>query len=133
MIRTPMAGRLDRWAMWVSAACVVHCLLTTVMVAILSTAGGLLGSPLIHEGGLVVAILLGAVAFGRGIVVHGRPLPILLGASGLAVMAAALFVSDADGHLVESALTIAGVVVLAVGHAINRRPAGPLAASDPRP
>lgn len=133
MTHVPIAGRLDRWAMWVSAACVVHCLLTTVMVAMLSTAGGLLGSPLIHEGGLVVAILLGLVAFGRGIVVHGRPLPIVLGGCGLALMAAALFVSDAGGHLVESALTVAGVVVLATGHALNRRPARRLAAPDRHP
>ncbi|PZQ58319.1 MAG: MerC domain-containing protein [Sphingomonas taxi] len=115
-------GRLDRWAMWLSAACVVHCLLTTILVAALSTAGGLLGSPLIHEGGLLVAIALGAVAFARGIAAHGRVLPIVLGVTGLSLMAAALFVSHAGGHLAESVLTIAGVAVLAAGHAINRHP-----------
>lgn len=133
MTRNPIPERLDRWAIWLSAMCVVHCLATTVMVAVLSTAGGLLGSPLIHEGGLAIAILLGAVAFGRGIVVHGRPLPIVVGGCGLALMAAALFVSDEGGHLAESVVTIAGVVVLAIGHALNRRPRRALAASDPHP
>ncbi|WP_310105284.1 MerC domain-containing protein [Sphingomonas sp. BE138] len=114
-------GRLDRWAMWLSAACVVHCLATTMLVAVLSTAGGILGSPLIHEGGLLIAIALGCVAFGRGIVVHRRLLPIALGATGLALMAAALFVAHEGGHLAESTLTILGVAVLAAGHAINRR------------
>jgi hypothetical protein len=113
-------GRLDRWAMWLSAACVVHCLATTVLVAVLSTAGGMLGNPLIHEGGLLIAIALGCVAFGRGIVTHGRVLPIALGATGLLLMAAALFVSHRGGHLAESALTILGVAVLAAGHALNR-------------
>jgi hypothetical protein len=113
-------GRLDRWAMWLSAACVVHCLATTVLVAALSTAGGMLGSPLIHEGGLLIAIVLGCVAFGRGIMAHRRVLPMVLGATGLLLMAAALFVSHEGGHLAESALTILGVAVLASGHALNR-------------
>jgi hypothetical protein len=114
------AGRLDRWAMWLSAACVVHCVATTVMVAALSTAGGLLGSPIIHEVGLVLAILLGAVAFGQGVLAHGRPLPLMLGGAGLAMMAAAVIVPHGAHHLGESVLTIAGVVVLATGHALNR-------------
>lgn len=113
-------SRLDRVAMWLSAACVVHCLATTVLVAVLSTAGGLLVNPLIHEGGLLVAIVLGAVAFGRGIVAHRRRLPIALGATGLALMASALIVSHREGHFVESLLTIVGVAVLAAGHAVNR-------------
>ncbi|WP_051272935.1 MerC domain-containing protein [Sphingomonas phyllosphaerae] len=113
-------GRLDRVAMWLSAACVVHCLATAILVAVLSTAGGILGSPVIHETGLVLAIALGCVAFGRGIVAHRRVLPILLGATGLSLMMAALVVAHAGGHLVESALTIVGVAVLAAGHAVNR-------------
>ncbi len=113
-------GRLDRVAMWLSAACVVHCLATTVLVAALSTAGGMLGNPLIHEGGLLIAIVLGCVAFGRGIVSHRRVLPIVVGAVGLMLMGAALFAAHDDGHLVESALTILGVAVLATGHALNR-------------
>ncbi len=121
MIDDGKTGRLDRAAMWLSAACVVHCLATTVLLAILSTAGGILGSPLIHEAGLVIAIVLGCVAFGRGILGHGRMLPIVLGASGLSLMAAALFVGQEGEHLVESALTIVGVAVLAAGHALNRR------------
>ena len=94
-------GRLDRWAMWLSAACVVHCLATTFLVVALSTAGGLLGSPLVHEIGLVLAIGLGA--------------------SGLSLMASALVVSHGAHHLMESALTIVGVSVLALAHLFNRQ------------
>lgn len=119
--RPGLLGRIDRWAIWLSAACMVHCLLTTVVVATLSTAGGLLGSPVIHEVGLVLAIVLGTVAFGRGIVTHGRALPMALGAAGLVIMAAAIVVPHGDGHVTESVLTITGVVLLAAGHAINRR------------
>ncbi|WP_026325630.1 MerC domain-containing protein [Sphingomonas sp. Mn802worker] len=114
------ASRLDRWAIGLSAACLVHCVATTVMVAVLSTAGGLLGNPIIHEVGLVLAILIGAVAFGKGVMAHGRPLPLLLGGAGLAMMAAAVIAPHGVHHLAETALTIVGVVVLATGHALNR-------------
>ena len=111
---------LDRVAIGLSGLCVVHCVATTVVLALLSTAGGLLGHPLIHEVGLVLAILLGALAFGKGLIDHGRPLPLLLGGTGLAMMAAAVMVPHGAHHLTESVLTILGVVVLAAGHALNR-------------
>lgn len=106
--------------MWLSAACVAHCVATMVLVAALSTAGGLLGNPLIHEAGLVLALLLGGFALGRGVMAHRRPLPMVLGVVGLALMAAAIVVPHGARHLTESALTIAGVVLLAVGHRLNR-------------
>jgi hypothetical protein len=117
------AARLDRWAMWVSAACVAHCLATTVFIAALSAAGGLLGNPLIHEVGLAIAILLGAVAFGRGVAVHRRALPMALGIAGLSTMTGALVIGHPSGHVAESAMTIVGVSILALGHAANRRAA----------
>lgn len=115
------AGRLDRWAIWLSAACVAHCLATTVAVAALAAAGGVLGNPLIHQVGLVAAMLLGAVAFGRGLLVHRRPLPMLCGAVGLAMMAAAVAMPHGENHLAESVLTIVGVAILAGAHQLNRR------------
>lgn len=120
---SPQAGRLDRWAMWLSAACVAHCVAVTVAAAALSTAGGLLGSPLVHELGLVAALAMAVVAFGRGLMAHRRLLPLVLGGTGLAMMAGAILVSHAGGHLAESALTIGGVVLLATGHGLNRRAA----------
>lgn len=118
--------------MWLSAACVVHCVAITVLAAALSTAGGILGSPLVHEVGLVAALLLAVVAFGRGLVAHRRALPLLLGGMGLVAMAAAVFVSHAGGHRLETVLTIGGVALLAGGHALNRRAhALPLAGRRP--
>ena len=116
-----LLDRLDRWAIWLSAACVAHCIATTAAVATLAVAGGVLGSPLIHQVGLIAAMLLGAVAFGRGLVVHRRPLPLALGAVGLALMAGAVAMPHGHDHLAESVLTILGVAVLAGAHALNRR------------
>jgi hypothetical protein len=100
---------------------VAHCLATTVAVAALAAAGGVLGNPLIHQVGLVAAMLLGALAFGRGLLTHRRPLPIVLGVIGLALMAGAVAMPHGEHHITESVLTIVGVAVLAGAHNLNRR------------
>lgn len=118
---SPDNGRLDRWAIWLSTGCMVHCVATTVLAAALSAAGGWLGNPLIHEVGLVLAVLLGLVAFGRGIVAHRRAAPLVLGAIGLSMMGAAILVPHGEGHATETLLTMLGVAILAAGHFLNRR------------
>jgi len=109
-------SRLDRVAMGLSGLCLVHCLATAVVLALLSAAGGFLGSPLIHEVGLVLAMLLGAVALGRGIFEHGFMMPSAIGGLGLGVMAGALTLPH-DGS--EALATVFGVMILALGHRLN--------------
>src|SRR5829696_3958170 len=60
-------GSMDRMAIALSGLCLVHCLATSVILALLASAGGLLVAPIIHEVGLTFAIVLGIVALGRGI------------------------------------------------------------------
>jgi hypothetical protein len=108
--------RLDRIAMAVSGLCLVHCLATAVLLGLLASAGGLLGKPIIHEVGLVLAMVLGAIALGRGFREHRFVLPLLVGASGLAIMAIALGMRE-GGY--EPVLTVIGVGVLALGHRLN--------------
>lgn len=86
----------------------------------LSTAGGLLLDPLIHEIGLVLAIGFGALALGRGILHHGHMMPSALGALGLGMMAGAMTLPH-DGNGGEALWTVVGVVILALGHHLNRR------------
>ncbi|HVM22499.1 MAG TPA: MerC domain-containing protein [Sphingomicrobium sp.] len=107
---------LDRIAMGLSGLCVVHCVATAVLLALLASAGGLLGNPLIHEVGLTLAMILGAVALGRGILDHGFVLPSAVGALGLGVMAGALSLPH-DGR--EAIYTVVGVLILALGHRLN--------------
>lgn len=118
--RPGLLGAFDRFAIGVSGLCVVHCLATSVLVALASTAGGLLLDPIIHEIGLVVAILLGAVALGRGMVEHGMMMPPSMGALGLGVMAGAMTLPHGPNHD-EAMWTIIGVSLLAFGHHLNRR------------
>jgi hypothetical protein len=109
-------NRLDRIAMGLSGLCLVHCLGTAILLGLLASAGGILGSPIIHEVGLTLAMLIGSVALGRGILEHGFMLPSAIGALGLGVMAGALSLPE-GGH--EAVYTVAGVMILALGHRLN--------------
>ena len=64
-------SHLDRMAIGLSGLCLVHCLGTTIFLAMVATAGGALGAEWIHEVGLVLAMLMGSIALGRGIFDHG--------------------------------------------------------------
>lgn len=110
-------SRLDRIAMGLSGLCVVHCLASAVVLAMLSAAGGVLGAPIVHEVALVFAMVLGLVALGRGVREHGFMLPSAIGALGLGVMAGALTMPHGGP---EATFTVAGVLILALGHKLNR-------------
>lgn len=108
--------RLDRMAIGLSGLCLVHCLATSVLVAMLASAGGLLGSAVIHETGLAVAMILGAIALTKGAYDHGFMMPAAIGGLGLGVMGGALTLPH-DGTEVLS--TMVGVGILALGHRLN--------------
>lgn len=101
--------------MGLSGLCLVHCIATAVLLGVLASAGGFLANPLIHEVGLMFAMLLGIVALGRGAIAHGFILPVAIGALGLGVMAGALTLPE--GH--DVLYTMAGVGLLALGHRLN--------------
>ena len=115
---TARDGAIDRLGIALSGLCLVHCLASAVMVAVLASAGGILLSPLIHEVGLTIAIGLGIVALGRGVVDHGFMMPAAVGGLGLGVMAGALTMPHDGGEVLY---TILGVAILALGHDLNRR------------
>ncbi|WP_370176194.1 MerC domain-containing protein [Sphingobium abikonense] len=113
-----VSGRLDRLAIAVSGLCVAHCFATAVVIGLLASAGGIFGSPIFHEAGLVIAIALGAIALGHGAIVHGFMMPAAVGSLGLGVMTGALTM---DHGLQESVYTLIGVGILALGHDLNHR------------
>ena len=108
--------RLDRMAIGLSGLCLVHCLATTILLALLASAGGFIGAPWIHEVGLSLAMVMGAVALGKGIIDHGYTMPAAVGGLGLGVMAGALTLPH-DGT--EAVYTMLGVAILALGHRLN--------------
>jgi hypothetical protein len=113
-------GAMDRLAIGLSGLCLVHCLASAVFVAMLASAGGLLLDPIIHEVGLIVAIGLGVLAQGRGMIDHGFMMPSAVGGLGLGVMAGSLGMPEG---LAGTSYTIVGVLILALGHDLNRRAA----------
>ena len=117
MLMNVRLDRLDRYAIGLSGLCMVHCLASAVVIGLLASASGILGAPWIHEVGLAVAMALGAVALGRGVLIHGFLLPWAVGWLGLGVMAGALTMPH-DGS--EAVFTIVGVALLALGHQLNR-------------
>ena len=113
---TISTNRLDRIAMGLSGLCLVHCVATAVLLGLLASAGGFLGQPIIHEVGLTLAMILGSIALGKGIVEHGFMMPSAVGALGLGVMAGALSLPE-GGH--EPIYTVIGVMILGLGHRLN--------------
>ena len=114
-------GLFDRAAITLSGLCAVHCIGTALLLGVLASVGGVLENPLFHEVGLVLAIILGAIALGFGAIMHGFMMPAAIGALGLGVMAGALTMGHGEQ---ESLYTIIGVAILALGHDLNRRAGG---------
>jgi MerC mercury resistance protein len=109
---------VDRVAIGLSGLCLVHCIASAVLVTLLASAGGLLLDPVVHEFGLMLAIVLGIFGLGRGAHVHGFMLPAAVGSLGLGTMAGALTLEHSLGSTVFAML---GVLILALGHDLNRR------------
>jgi MerC mercury resistance protein len=114
----PRNGTIDRMAIGLSGLCLVHCVASAVLVMVVASAGGLLLDPRIHEVGLVFAMLLGALGLGRGVFDHGFMLPAAIGALGLGTMAGALTLQHGPEEVFYS---VFGVLILALGHDLNRR------------
>lgn len=111
-------GRLDRVGVILSGLCALHCLAGLLLVAGLGLGGGVLLAPEIHRVGLALAIAVGSITLVLGVVRHGDPVPLQVGAAGIGLMAVALFVGHGSA---EGVLTIMGVALLAWAHLRNLR------------
>ncbi|MDV3455527.1 MerC domain-containing protein [Sphingomonas sp. HF-S4] len=107
----------DRIAIGLSGLCLVHCVATTVLLTVLSSAGAFL-HPAIHEIGLALAIVFGIIALGKGVLSHGYMAPALVGAFGIGIMAGALTLPHGGFEILW---TLIGVSLVALGHDLNRR------------
>lgn len=110
----------DSLGLSLAGLCLVHCLATTIFLAFLATAGGILVDPVVHEIGLVLAIIFGMLALGKGVIQHNFIMPAAIGALGIGVMAGALTLPHGN---IEIMYTILGVGILALGHDLNVRAA----------
>lgn len=111
---------LDRMAIALSGLCLVHCVGSALLVAVLATTGGAFFGHGVHEVGLALALAIGVVALGTGLCRHGAVLPLMVGALGLSLMAFALMLPHGRPEMIS---TMIGVSILAFGHYLNRRAA----------
>ncbi len=122
--RTSFRRRLDHVGIGLAGLCAVHCLVTLVAVSALGFGGALGGHFLldenIHRIGLLLALGVGGVAIGWGLLRHRRMLPFLVAVSGLALMTWALVIPHGANELL---LTLVGVTLVSAGHLLNIRAA----------
>lgn len=111
-------GLLDRLAIGLSGLCAVHCVVTVMFLGALSSFGEVFTSPLVHESGLMLAIIIGGFALYHGAMRHGEMLPTAVGSLGLGMMAGALSLHHGEG---EAIYTVLGVSMVALGHFLNHR------------
>ena len=109
---------LDKSAMTLSGLCLVHCLAGTLLLTLFAVSSGWLGHG-VHIVGLALALPLAAVALLRGVMAHGRTGVAWLGAAGIGLMAASLFI--AHGGAGEILLSVIGVTMLGAAHLWNLR------------
>jgi MerC mercury resistance protein len=110
--------RWDGLGLSIAGLCLLHCLITTLLLVVFASAGGLFLNPLIHEIGLLLAIALGILALGKGFRDHGLFMPAFVGALGIGMMGGALTLPH--GRM-EIAWTVTGIIFLALGHLLNQR------------
>jgi hypothetical protein len=79
--------RLDSLGIMLSGLCAVHCVLSIVLVSLLGLGGEVLLNPAIHRIGLALAVLVGMVTIGIGVMRHGRMSVLAIGFTGLSLMA----------------------------------------------
>lgn len=113
-------SRWDGIGIGLAGLCLMHCLATSIFFALFASVGVMFFSPLVHEVGLVLAIIFAAIALIRGAVMHGLFLPAMIGMSGIGMMAWALTLPHGWGEIL---VTMLGVAILAVGHFLNLRAA----------
>lgn len=119
-LRPTFRRRIDQFGIGLAGLCALHCLATLLLVSALGLGGHFLLAENIHRVGLVLALLVAAVAIGWGVLRHGRMLPFVVALGGLALMAAALAVPHGTN---EFFLTLAGVALVSAGHLLNLRAA----------
>ncbi|QFT76404.1 MerC domain-containing protein [Erythrobacter sp. THAF29] len=116
---TSIRRRFDRAGIALAGLCALHCVATIVIVSALGLGGHFLLEPEIHRIGLLLALIIAAVAIGWGALKHRRAAPFVTAMTGLSFMGGALAMPHGTG---EAVLTLIGVALVTAGHLLNMRP-----------
>lgn len=116
----------DRFAMGLSALCLLHCVAPPLLIALAPTTARLLGMPeWLHAAAVFLAVPSTAVAMRQGYRHHGAMFPALMGGAGLLLLAFGAFAHFTEAW--EVGATMAGSALLVLAHLKNLalRRAGP--------
>ena len=119
--KKPFAISADHLGIGASALCVVHCLLTPILISFSAVFAHFLPSEeKTHRILAIVVTALGASALITGYRSHRRPHVLILAAIGLACIFAGAFWGDAlPAHWMEVLITFTGSAFMIAAHRIN--------------
>jgi len=111
----------DRIGVWTSAMCVVHCLLTPVLLSMsVALAHFLPSEERVHRSLALFLALVGTIALVRGFRRHRRVQVLVLMAFGLASIFFGAYAGDRlPGHWAEVAVTTLGSLMMIAAHRLN--------------
>jgi hypothetical protein len=118
----------DRTGIVVATLCMFHCLLFPAFVLAVPTTKSVFGSPLLEGSVLFLGILVGSISFTTAYRKHRLVQPMMVGLTGVAILALRLFVFPEEEG-VEEVLSLAalnpfvvtGGSLLILGHYLNLR------------
>ncbi|MDT7530058.1 MULTISPECIES: MerC domain-containing protein [Sphingomonadaceae] len=117
-LRNSHRGLIEHTALGASLLCLIHCLALPLLFAALPALSSVIPvSRTFHLVMLAIAVPTSSLALLSGRTRHGAWWPVMLGAAGLIVLAIGVL-SFGDTPL-ETPLTVAGAIVLAIAHVGN--------------
>jgi hypothetical protein len=114
--RARLFRRFDGAGLVISGLCLLHCIVSIVLVSALGLGSQFMLAPEIHKYGLVLALIVASIAIGWGALSHRRAAPFVVAMTGLAFMGGALAMPHDYREMV---LTVIGVSLVGIGHLLN--------------
>lgn len=117
----PTRSLADQLGIWTSTLCVLHCLLTPVLLSLSSVFAHVLpGEEFTHRVLAVLVACFGTLALFRGFRQHRRFVVFLLMLCGLGCIAGAAWLGDLlPAHGFEVAITFVGSALMIAAHRLN--------------
>ncbi len=111
----------DGIGIWTSSLCVVHCLLTPIVLSVSAVSAHFLPSEeWVHRSLAIVIAALGAIALVKGYHLHRRRWVLGLMATGLTLIFGGAYWGDRlPSHAAEVLVTLAGSTFMISAHRIN--------------
>ncbi|MET1755768.1 MerC domain-containing protein [Novosphingobium sp. RD2P27] len=108
----------DALAVAASTLCLAHCLMLPLLLVLVPTLTALIAVPdSFHQGMLLFALPMSMIALAAGFRRHRQPLPAIVVVPGLGLLILGGLATEES--LEETLLTVAGALLLSIGHTIN--------------